>query len=326
MAFSFDSFRNLFSDQKPEQVKPSFTPASGNEVEPSATQAAGQDTLSASLDTADQLRIEQADFYRDLSLLSAKDFIDNPNLAIELSKREEAWTNSRVEAIDRSTGDAHLWFPKPIPDAEIEQLIDERRHALETATRSPSYDEEQAREEEMEAREELLHYLEEQNAPEEYQEDGLTDNEIEVRDRIYDMDWKGAQRVAEEELRQLEQDNPTLSSVELLAKYEAAMHQQAASAAGPDPLTELLHTQEENIRREWQHDLESGRQNQHDLETYFAGKIDQHNTLIELAVQADPKLQETLPPQIDYEQLRSELQQQLQQQPQPPAQAMEMAI
>ena len=88
----------------------------------------------------------------------------------------------------------------------------------------------------------------------------------------------------------------------------------------------LLTDQEKNIREEWQHDLQSGHHNQHDLETYFAGKIDQHNTMIELAVEANPKLQETLPPQINYEQLRSEIQQQIQQQPQVPAQAMEMAI
>ena len=95
-------------------------------------------------------------------------------------------------------------------------------------------------------------------------------------------------------------------------------------------VAEILIHQDKKIREEWQQDLESGRHNQHDLETYFAGKIDQHNTLIELAIEANPKLQETLPPQINYEQLRSEIQQhiqqQIQQQPQMPAQAMEMAI
>ncbi len=95
-------------------------------------------------------------------------------------------------------------------------------------------------------------------------------------------------------------------------------------------VAEILIHQDKTIREEWQQDLESGRHNQHDLETYFAGKIDQHNTLIELAVEANPKLQETLPPQINYEQLRSEIQQhiqeEIQQQPQAPAQAMEMAI
>ncbi len=93
-----------------------------------------------------------------------------------------------------------------------------------------------------------------------------------------------------------------------------------------DDLTDLLRSQEENIRQEWQTDLAFSRQNQHDLETYFAGKIDQHNTMIEMAVEANPKLQETLPPQINYEQLRSEVQQQIQQQQQGPAQAMEIAI
>lgn len=100
----------------------------------------------------------------------------------------------------------------------------------------------------------------------------------------------------------------------------------SSSENGLDSLAESLAEQENNIRQEWQHDLESGKQNQHDLETYFAGKIDQHNTMIELAVEANPKLQETLPPQINYEQLRSEIQQQIQQQQQAPAQAMEMAI
>jgi hypothetical protein len=100
--------------------------------------------------------------------------------------------------------------------------------------------------------------------------------------------------------------------------------------APSESFAEILIDQDKAIREEWQQDLESGRLNQHDLETYFAGKIDQHNTLIELAVEANPKLQETLPPQISYEQLRSEIQQQLQQQiqqrEQAPAQAMEMAI
>ena len=97
-----------------------------------------------------------------------------------------------------------------------------------------------------------------------------------------------------------------------------------------ESVAKLLIHQDKTIREEWQQDLESGRHNQHDLETYFAGKIDQHNTLIELAVEANPKLQETLPPQINYEQLRSDIQQhmqqQIQQQPKAQAQAMEMAI
>lgn len=91
-------------------------------------------------------------------------------------------------------------------------------------------------------------------------------------------------------------------------------------------VADIFIQQDKNIREEWQHDLQSGHYNQHDLETYFAGKIDQHNTMIDLAVKANPKLQETLAPQINYDQLRSELQQQIQQRQQASTQAMQMAI
>ena len=73
----------------------------------------------------------------------------------------------------------------------------------------------------------------------------------------------------------------------------------------------LLVEQATDIRAEWQRDLESGSHNQHALESYFAGKVDQHNTLIEMAVEAHPELQPTLPPPINYVALRDDLQQQI---------------
>lgn len=125
---------------------------------------------------------------------------------------------------------------------------------------------------------------------------------------------------------ELQAQHAQLNSEPLLRIVEVRAQANPASVESPNTGVGFLASQEKSIREEWQHDLQSGRGNQHDLETYFAGKIDQHNTMIELAVEANPKLQETLPPQINYEQLRSELQQQIQHQQQAPAQAMEIAI
>ena len=286
MTFSFDSIRNLFNGQRSEQVQPTFTPASGQEVEATSVAIVGSEggigkqqidiaaahpssravclnsTVQQSIDRANQLRFQQADLYRDLSALTATDFAKNPNLSIELRSRAEEWNTACAETIERSPRDTYLWFPKPVSEQEMQQLIWDRQNAMEAT--SP----------------------------------GLSPEQSEPR------------------LAPAFQSPIPEPNEQGIDEAKAALR--------------LLGNQEKIIREEWQQDLQSGHHNQHDLETYFAGKIDQHNTLIELAVEANPKLQETLPPQINYEQLRSEIQhqiqQQIQQQPPTPAQAMEMAI
>ena len=77
-----------------------------------------------------------------------------------------------------------------------------------------------------------------------------------------------------------------------------------------NPIVEALIAQEKNIRDEWCSDLQTGRLHRHSLDSYFAGRVDQHNALIEMTVAAHPELRETLPPLIEYGAVREELQQQ----------------
>jgi hypothetical protein len=98
------------------------------------------------------------------------------------------------------------------------------------------------------------------------------------------------------------------------------------SQAPADSLVEQLANQDKNMLDEWKQDLQSNLENQQEIDTYFAGRIDQFNSLIELAVTAHPELQETLPPQMNYEQLRSTLQQEIQQQNAPSVEHFGMAV
>ena len=76
-------------------------------------------------------------------------------------------------------------------------------------------------------------------------------------------------------------------------------------------VVDLFANQENNIREEWLTDLQTGRLDRHALDSYFAGRVDQHNTLIGMAVEAHPHLRETLPPPIQYGQIRDDLQRQI---------------
>jgi superfamily II DNA or RNA helicase len=76
-------------------------------------------------------------------------------------------------------------------------------------------------------------------------------------------------------------------------------------------VVDLFANQENNIREEWLADLQTGRLDRHALDSYFAGRVDQHNTLIGMAVEAHPHLRETLPPPIQYGQIRDDLQRQI---------------
>jgi hypothetical protein len=74
-------------------------------------------------------------------------------------------------------------------------------------------------------------------------------------------------------------------------------------------VVDLFANQENNIREEWLADLQTGRLDRHALDSYFAGRVDQHNTLIGMAVEAHPDLRETLPPPIQYGEVRDQLRQ-----------------
>lgn len=93
--------------------------------------------------------------------------------------------------------------------------------------------------------------------------------------------------------------------------------QRESQRIGPtEQMTASLAQQETSIREEWLSDLQSGRLSQQALDSYFAGRVDQHNALIEMALAAHPELRETLPPPIQYDALRAELQQQVKHAPQ----------
>ncbi len=331
MAFTFESFRNLLSGHKTEQVQPTFTPASGRELEQVRDQLLGS-ALEIKQAWANDLieghaPAEVIDIYHQGRLDQINATFDglrqlNPSITATLNGEEfraAAYRQAQNERDEQARRESY---------AHTE--VTERSVSHSGQLGQAAFEQEEA---EMDAREELLHNLEERYAPEPYEERGLSDSEIETRDRIYDMDWRAAQKTALRELQELEQKNPGLSYAELLGRYETEVEPQTEESAQeivasqlPENVSVLLGDQEENIRQEWQQDLQSGRQDQHDLETYFAGKVDQHNTMIELAVEANPKLQETLPPQINYEQIRQTIQEQNQQQQRSPAQALEMAI
>ncbi len=335
MAFTFESFRNLFSGHQTEQVQPTFTPASGRELEQVRDQLLG-----AALEIKqawandlieDHAPAEVTDIYHQGRLDQINATFDvlrqlDPSITATLNGEEFRAAARRQAQNERDEQSRRESYAR----------TDVAEHAVSPSgqLRQAAFEQQEA---EMDAREELLHNLEERYAPEPYEERGLSDSEIESRDRIYEMDWRAAQNTALRELQELEQNNPGLSYAELLLQYETEVEREREGPAqeivaphlvenAPDLVAGILGDQEENIRQEWQQDLQSGRQDQHDLEAYFAGKIDQHNTIIELAVEANPKLQETLPPQINYEQIRQTIQEQIQQQQRAPAQALEMAI
>jgi hypothetical protein len=335
MALTFESFRNLFSGYKAEPAQPTFTPASGRELEQVRDQLLGSaleikqawanDLLEGhapaeEIDTYHQGRLDQIN--------ATFDGLRQLNPAITATLNSEEFRAAAYRQAQNERDEQARLESRAHTEAE--------EHSVSPSGRlsQAAFEQEEA---EMDAREELLHNLEERYAPDPYDESGLSDSEIEFRDRIYEMDSRAAQNTALRELQELEQKNPALSYAELLHQYKAEVEprrEESAQEIGAPPLAEnvpdsvavLLGNQEENIRQEWQQDLQSGRQDQHDLETYFAGKIDQHNTMIELAVEANSKLQETLPPQINYEQIRQTIREQIQQQQQAPAQALEMAI
>src|SRR5579875_2145320 len=75
------------------------------------------------------------------------------------------------------------------------------------------------------------------------------------------------------------------------------------------PLVAMLRDQGTNIIQEWRQDAATGSQKSHDLSLYFAGKIDQHNTMIEATARAYPELQQFLPEQLDYARVQQEIMQ-----------------
>ena len=77
-------------------------------------------------------------------------------------------------------------------------------------------------------------------------------------------------------------------------------------------IVERLGEQEKSIRAEWLSDLQAGRLNRPALDSYFAGRVDQHNALIEMAAASHPLLRETLPAPIQFGSMRDQLQQQVQ--------------
>ncbi len=204
MAFTFESFRNLFSGHKTEQVQPTFTPASGRELEQVRDQLLGSaleikqawanDLLEGHapaevIDTYHQGRLDQInatfDGLRQLApaitaTLNSEEFRAAAYRQAENERDEQARLESyaRTEAAEHSAS----------PAALLSQAAFEREEA------------------EMGAREELLHNLEERYAPEPYEESGLSDSEIESRDRIYEMNWRAAQKTALRELQELEQN------------------------------------------------------------------------------------------------------------------------
>ncbi len=71
----------------------------------------------------------------------------------------------------------------------------------------------------------------------------------------------------------------------------------------------LLSEQGQSIVEEWRHDLSHNTQNPHDLELYFAGKVDQHNMMISLADMKHPEFREALPQQLDFAAVKAALEQ-----------------
>lgn len=289
MAFTFESFRNLFGSHKSEQVQPSFSPASGRDLEqvhdPVAHVEARQEPTAPDTSISSQTQEQHPEERREEFGTVYQTNVMLPDGSLGHSERR-----SRFEISEREDSQFDLTLIRRSYLYSGMHLVSERdltQGMYRPDTYGPFPD---------------------RAAAELFSKDFIGDyNQTASEEHAAAVEW------------QQQQD------------HEAYYGAPESEIDTPSELVaELLIDQDKTIREEWQQDLESGRLNQHDLETYFAGKIDQHNTLIELAVEANPKLQETLPPQIDYEQLRSEIQQQIQQQiqqrQQSPAQAMEMAI
>jgi|SRR5450755_1087153 hypothetical protein len=94
-------------------------------------------------------------------------------------------------------------------------------------------------------------------------------------------------------------------------RYTYDTEERIDKEAPREAIVDLFANQENNIREEWLADLQTGRLDSHALDSYFAGRVDQHNTLIGMAVEAHPHLRETLPPPIQYGQIRDDLQRQI---------------
>ena len=296
MAFSFETFRNFFSGHKPEQAQPSFTPTSGQGMETSRAGYVGSiDLVNAPIS---ELQKRQEDLIDRFSDIKETSFAELRGVIAEMQGRVEH------HAAQRSS-DTFAPMAPALNDAL--DALKQAEVALKLHVNEQSY------RREVDVVEAQLGYRpddtlgEFRNAIRDQSEATPKASDIEITKAAiaqtvdYYKDWEWASGIDGQEF--------------------------FPGVSAENDLTRLLRSQEENIRQEWRSDLAAGRQDQHDLETYFAGKIDQHNGLIEQAIADNPKLQETLPPQINYEQLRSELQQQTQQQKQQaPAHAMEMAI
>ena len=289
MAFTFETFRNLFGSHKSEQVQPSFSPASGRDLEQVHDQLghveARQEPTVPETSISSQTQEKHPEERREEFGTIYQTNVMLPDGSLGHSERR-----SRFEISEREDSQFDLTLIRRSYLYSGMQLVSERdltqgMYGPDTYGPFPN-----------------------RAAAESFSKNFIGDyNQTASEEHAAAVEW------------QQQQDHEA---------YYGAPESEIDSPS--ELVADILIHQDKTIREEWQQDLESGHHNQHDLETYFAGKIDQHNTLIELAVEANPKLQETLPPQINYEQLRSEIQQQIQQQiqqrQQSPAQAMELAI
>jgi hypothetical protein len=297
MPFTFENFRNLFGGHKSEQVQPSFSPASGRDVEQVHDQPgnveARQETTVPESPISSQAQEKHTEERR-------QEFgtIYHTNVMLPDGSLGHSERRSRFEISEREDNQFDLTLIRRSYLYSGMQLVSERdltQGMYGPDTYGPFPD---------------------RAAAESFRNSFIGDyNQTASEEHAAAVEWQ--QQQDHEAYYGKAEDPPELASNPTSV---------SSLENGLDSLAESLAEQENKIRQEWQHDLASGKQNQHDLETYFAGKVDQHNTMVELAVEANPKLQETLPPQINYEQLRSEVQEQFQQRQETPAQAMEMTI
>ena len=92
-------------------------------------------------------------------------------------------------------------------------------------------------EKEMWAHEDLLDRFEQRYAPAEYETTGLSENQLEARDRLYEGDWNVAQRAAARELTTLVAANPGKSYMELLDQYDRKQIEQTQRLKPPNELS-----------------------------------------------------------------------------------------
>ena len=116
---------------------------------------------------------------------------------------------------------------------------------------------------------------------------------------------------SEELLAAIDKHLPQQSPEEKEARFKDAFEtmERIDKETPREAIVDLFANQENNIREEWLADLQTGRLDRHALDSYFAGRVDQHNTLIGMAVEAHPDLRETLPPPIQYGEVRDQLRQ-----------------